>query len=335
MVNDLLTLWKGINVNLPHSVLGSKVIRAALCYISSDLPATRKVCGFYGYHATYCCSKCLKQFPSTFTMRPDYSGFNRNEWRARSSVLHRELAEQVKCAQSKSSRHKAEQEAGIRYSELLRLPYLDIVRCHLIDPMHNLFLGTSKRMLTLWKDVGLLNHSDMEKIQEGIDGIIPPINIGRIPSKISAGFAGFTAEQWMHWTIIYSPFVLRDYLPLEHYTLWCMFSKACSLICQPYVHAREVENADELLMSFCTGVQTLYGNGAITPIMHFHGHLKECILDVGPLYSFWCFSFERYNWTLETRPRKICTKPPKTRLDANVLCHIWDRKCCSCTTSVH
>ena len=42
IVNDLLTLWKGINVNLPHSVLGSKLIRAALCYISSDLPATRK-----------------------------------------------------------------------------------------------------------------------------------------------------------------------------------------------------------------------------------------------------------------------------------------------------
>ena len=128
-------------------------------------------------------------------MHPDYSGFNRNEWRARSSELHRELAEQVKCAQTKSSRHKAEQGAGIRYSELLRLPYLDIVRCHLIDPMHNLFLGTSKRILTLWKDVGLLNHSDMEKIQEGIDAIIPPINISRIPSKVSAGFAGFTAEQ--------------------------------------------------------------------------------------------------------------------------------------------
>lgn len=30
-------------------------------------------------------------------------------------------------------------EAGVRYSELLRLPYFDIVRFHLVDPMHNLF----------------------------------------------------------------------------------------------------------------------------------------------------------------------------------------------------
>ena len=62
MVNDLLLLWKGINIKIPQSVLESKLIQAALSYISSDLPATRKLCGFYGYHATYGCSKCLKNF---------------------------------------------------------------------------------------------------------------------------------------------------------------------------------------------------------------------------------------------------------------------------------
>ena len=30
-----------------------------------------------------------------------------------------------------------------------------------------------------------------------------------------------------------------------------------------------------------------------------HGHLRECILDFGPLHSFWCFSFERYNGIVE------------------------------------
>ena len=78
-----------------------------------------------------------------------------------------------------------------------------------------------------------------------------------------------------------------------------MYSKACSLMCRPYVHVRDIAKADELLMNFCRGVQTLYGNEAITPNMHLHGHLKKCILDVGPLYSFWCYSFERYNGILE------------------------------------
>ena len=70
-------------------------------------------------------------------------------------------------------------------------------------------------------------------------------------------------------------------------------------MCRPYVHVREIEEADELLMAFCTGLERLYGKEAITPNMHLHGHLKECILDVGPLYAFWCFSFERYNGLLE------------------------------------
>ena len=29
--------------------------------------------------------------------------------------------------------------------------------------------------------------------------------------------------------------------------------------------------------------------------MHLHFHLKDCLLDYGPVYSFLCFCFERYN----------------------------------------
>jgi len=49
MVNDLLKLWDGVQLKTANSSLPSRLIRAALVYISSDLPATHKVCGFYGY----------------------------------------------------------------------------------------------------------------------------------------------------------------------------------------------------------------------------------------------------------------------------------------------
>ena len=105
----------------------------------------------------------------------------------------------------KQTTHKAreqiERQFGIRYSELLRPPYFDVVRCHLVYPMHNLFLGTAKKLLTLWKDQGHLK--DLDDIQKDIDEILPPASVGRIPHKIAAGFAGFTAEQWMLWTILY------------------------------------------------------------------------------------------------------------------------------------
>ena len=52
------------------------------------------------------------------------------------------------------------------YSELLRLPYFDIVWCHLVDPMHNLFLGTSKRIMSLWKKRGFLSNANFDAIQK-------------------------------------------------------------------------------------------------------------------------------------------------------------------------
>ena len=49
-------------------------------------------------------------------------------------------------------------------------------------------------------------------------------------------------------------------------------------------------------------VQRMYGGTAITPNMHMHCHFKDVLLDYGPVYSFWCFSYERYNGILETQP---------------------------------
>ncbi len=36
--------------------------------------------------------------------------------------------------------------------------------------------------------------------------------------------------------------------------------------------------------------------------MHMHCHLKEVLLDYGPVYGFWLFSYERYNGILQHQP---------------------------------
>ena len=62
LVDELLELWKGVQIPKQDSVLGNFTIRAALCYVCCDLPATRKLCGFYSFKALKGCSKCLKSF---------------------------------------------------------------------------------------------------------------------------------------------------------------------------------------------------------------------------------------------------------------------------------
>ena len=105
-----------------------------------------------------------KIFPNSQGLNVDYSGFDRDSWPKRKMSDHFNIAYRAKAATTKTMRLEVEREAGIQYSELLHLPYLDIVRCHLIDPMHNLFLGTSKLMLSLWKQKEYITHSDI--IQE-------------------------------------------------------------------------------------------------------------------------------------------------------------------------
>jgi hypothetical protein len=45
-------------------------------------------------------------------------------------------------------------ETGAKNCQLLRLPYYDSIRMVCIDPMHCLYLGIAKTVLTIWKDKG-------------------------------------------------------------------------------------------------------------------------------------------------------------------------------------
>lgn len=126
----------------------------------------------------------------------------------------------------------------------------------MVDPMHNLLLGTAKNMMTIWKDSGLLSATAFEKIQQQVDAINLPAGIGRVPGKIAAGFSNFTAEQWKTWTVVLSRYVLKEVLPTRDFKVWCLFAEACSIICRPILHISHVEQADNLLLkflSFCMG----------------------------------------------------------------------------------
>ena len=53
---------------------------------------------------------------------------------------------------------------------------------------------------------------------------------------------------------------------------------------------------------FCRHVERLYGQDVITPNMHLHSHINQCLNDCGSMYRFWCFSYERYNGILGNFP---------------------------------
>ena len=297
LVDELNELWDGV---LMHSASETPVIvRAALICTACDIPAARKVSGFVGHSAYHACSRCLKPFPTkAFGEKPNFSGFDRSLWPPRSKDSHLNHAINHKHAKLATERKVIERDYGCRYSVLLELPYYDIVRFCIIDPMHNILLGTAKHVLNIWKLLGIIGESQFSDIQNVVDGFITPSDIGRIPGKISSGFSSFTAEQWRNWTLIYSLCSLKEILPYRHYDCWLLFVKSTSLLCRRSITLQELNKADELLMDFCKKFVELYGEQHCTINMHLHGHLKECVLDFGPVYSFWLFSFERLNGIL-------------------------------------
>ena len=124
----------------------------------------------------------------------NYAGFERQSWKGRSRLAHKAL--RTLEARSPAERAKLESKYGCRYSSLLQDPSRMLV----IDPMHNLFLGSAKHFL---KSVLLpkISNNQFDIIQAQIDFFKVPPDLGRIPNKIHSGFASFTAEQWKNWTV--------------------------------------------------------------------------------------------------------------------------------------
>ncbi len=244
LVDELLQLWEGVVMKASN---GSFVlVRAVLSCVACDIPAARKVCGFLGQNGRLGCSICLKQFPTeSFGQHPDFSGFIRSEWPQRSIDVHHEKAKEHSECKTHSAQIDIEKEHGIRFSLLLDMPYFNPIRMTIVDPMHNLLLGTAKRMMTIWTELKLI---ELSLIQSNVDSFVTPSDIGRIPHKISSGFSGFTAEQWKNWTIIFSLSSLKGLLPREHYQCWHIFVKACYLLCRHVITEEQIDEADHLLL---------------------------------------------------------------------------------------
>ncbi|KAL3858314.1 hypothetical protein ACJMK2_012908 [Sinanodonta woodiana] len=204
-------------------------------------------------------------------------------------------------AKTKGSREELERKYGIRYSVLLELHYFDPVRMTILDPMHNLFLGSAKHMLKIWNATKILRDEHLGMIQEKIELIQCPSDVGKLPQKFSS-FGSFTADQWKNWTILFSVFALKDVLKSDDLECWRAFFLACKNLCTRTMKKSNVKLAQKLLLSFCERFEKLYGEDRVTPNMHMHAHLDQCINDFGPIYSFWLFSFERENGILGSMP---------------------------------
>lgn len=178
----------------------------------------------------------------------------------------------------------------------MRLNYFNCITGTVIDPMHCLFLGIAKHMLTnVWPNKENFSKDSLVKVQEMINFSKTPAEIGTIPHKMASMCSNLNAKELKNWTLYFSVFCMFHNLTSEGFECWMYFVDACRYICQPVLSQNDVKCCHEQIMKFCRKFESLYGSELVTPNMHLSSHLVTCILDFGPVYGFWLFTFERMN----------------------------------------
>jgi hypothetical protein len=301
IVDEFLELWKGWRVPKTHRCPDGLDIKVALIVGSSDIPATRKLFGHGS--AAMKCNRCEKR--GTYSReykKTHYGGMqDYNKWvtRPANPLLHRQYAHEWLRCFSKASREAHFKEHGVRWSELLRLPYMDPIRFAVVDPMHCLFLGVAKWIIkSIFINQNKLNMEQLHIAQNRMDHVDLPPDIGRIPPKIAIGNDGFsnlTADQWKTFIMIYSTTILWDMLDDNDRKILGHFVRACNLLVARFITEDDLKEAQERLKDMAYLIENTYGPEFITSNIHLALHIPDCCRDYGPIYNFWLFPFERLN----------------------------------------
>ena len=131
------------------------LVRVALVAVVCDKPAAHKMGGFASHSHNTFCTRCKiqkedLQKPESYD--PEGGLFLCTTMLTISSSIlvyprrteqeHRRLGAKYARICSYSAREAFVKQYATRFTQLSRLPYFSIVRCVVVDPMHNLILGT-------------------------------------------------------------------------------------------------------------------------------------------------------------------------------------------------
>jgi hypothetical protein len=140
LIDDLVDFWEtGVKFSRTYNYKSGQLVRCALLLLVCDLPAARKAAGYASAAHEHFCSVC-----HCTRSKHGYGHLDYDKWPRRTNSECRLFASYFKAAEDEETRAGLLKQSGIRWSELLRLPYFDIVQCVVIDAMHNLFLGLIK-----------------------------------------------------------------------------------------------------------------------------------------------------------------------------------------------
>jgi hypothetical protein len=303
---DELKMLMGAGIEMVDATGKSILVRGAVILATLDLPAAAKSFGFAAHNAFYACRRCDRSFPAVEdgNIQRDFSGGWDGNWPKRTNASNRKHALAWKGARNEAERQRLVRSNGTRWSCFHDLPYFDLITFPVFDPLHNIYLGSFRRIITrIFLGLNYLNKSDLNDISVAISQIIMPFGFETIPLGrkvvVGDGFSHFKGDEWRIFSLYLSPMLLKSRLPGAIYKNWMQLVEAVTVMSQPYFEMSNATAAHNMLISFCKEFERLHGKTSLYPNIHYHIHLFEQMINYGPMSTHTAFNFERYNQDLK------------------------------------
>ncbi|KII83669.1 hypothetical protein PLICRDRAFT_180270 [Plicaturopsis crispa FD-325 SS-3] len=200
VVDDLIMLYEKGLVYRSQKYPQGRRARVALIGIVCDHPAMCKMCGHADKsHKVAPCPKCKVPLSELFSNES-----LRNEFPPRTGEEHRKNCYTWKNMKTDKDREEFFAAYGARWTEFARLPYFDLVRYTIIDPMHNILLGLAKtQWYSIWIQGSALRSStekkprELDVIHRFLETFESPLWAGKLPLRVGEPAGGnLTADEY-------------------------------------------------------------------------------------------------------------------------------------------
>ncbi|KAK0432003.1 hypothetical protein EV421DRAFT_1911298 [Armillaria borealis] len=182
-------------------------VHVVLVGVICDKPAAHKLGGFSSHSHSFFCHWCWISLSEKQTV----AAFQCDACKPRTHEEQLALMKRYLALQNKAQHKAFVTTYATQWCELACLPYFDVCRMIVIDPMHNLLLGLVKtHFYNIWIQLNVLHkNKELRHFHDILVQLNIPPFLGHLPAMMGEPAGGsLTADQWLIATTIVCPIIV-------------------------------------------------------------------------------------------------------------------------------